>query len=315
MAVQISDGAGTPHATNYSDLLAKLKTFLLANGWVSVAGTATEEYLKGTGSGSDNIFVGIQKFADAFNDNYAWILQGYTGYVGGAGFNNQPGAIPTNQPALPLWNNTIPYWFVASGRRFIVVAKVSTLYMSCYCGYIIPYAVPASQWPYALAIGGSTWFSISAAAPFRYSNADGRTSLYCIPLNEDGNVGQLLIRDPAGSWRRPLNISNNENTIYDYFDGAGVWPWTNRLQDQFNFAPSGWDEVEKTLDGNYTLQQAIIHEEVAARNIYGELDGVFHVGGRGQSAENIVVRAGVNHLVIQNIFRTTKQSYAAIKLA
>jgi hypothetical protein len=35
MATQISNGTTVPHATDYADLLSKLKTFALANGWTS----------------------------------------------------------------------------------------------------------------------------------------------------------------------------------------------------------------------------------------------------------------------------------------
>jgi hypothetical protein len=312
MAVEISDGGSTPHATNYSDLLAKLKTFLLAQGWTSVASLTNEEYLKGPGSGSDNIYVGIQKFADVPNDNYAWVLQGLTGYVPATSFNSQPGAIPSNPPALALWNSTIPYWFVANGRRFIVVAKVSTLYMSAYCGWMLPYAIPASQWPYPLVIGGSTYAeSNNNLVPLRYSGVNGKTSNYMIPINTDSNAGQLCLRDPSGTWQRPVNRSNAESTIYNYWDGEGVWPWSNATLDDLG----GFNDMEKSLDGNYSLQPAIPHLEVASRNVYGELDGVFHAPGRGQSAENIIQRGGVDHLVIQNVFRTAKDAYAAIKLS
>jgi len=309
MAVEISDGGTTPHATDYSDLLAKLKTFITANGWVSVASTSTEEYLRGTGAGSDNIYIGIQKYSNVAADNYAWILQGYTGYVSGTGFHNQPNAIPTNPPALPLWNTTIPYWFVCSGRRFIVVAKISTLYVVAYMGWILPYAVPA-QWPYPHVIGGSTYAeSSNGLIPLRYSTANGKMTAFPIPINSDSSAGTLAMRDPAATWQRPLNANGTETLVYSYWDGSGVWPWNNRLIDNFG----GWDHQEKTIDGAYQLTPAVIHLE-SPRNVYGELDGVFHVSGRGQSAENIVQIDGVDHLVLQNVYRTSVDQYFAIKL-
>lgn len=308
MAVQISDGGAVPHATNYSDLLAKLKTFITANGWTSIASTSTEEYFKGSGGGTDQIFVGIQKFADVPNDNYAWLIQGLTGYVPAVGFNSQPGAIQGNVPALPLWNNTIPYWFVCSSRRVIVLAKISSLYMSAYFGWMLPYATP-SQWPYPHVIGGSTYAPTATGIPYRYSTVDANMSAFCIPQN--GTPGTLCVRDPAGTWQRPVNRDNVENSVYTYFDSEGVWPWNNQLQDQ---TYNGWFEQEKTLDGQYSLQPAVVLGE-SARNQYGELDSVYHIAGRGNAVENIVVRNGVNHIVWQNVFRTAKDAYLAVKLA
>lgn len=307
MAVQQSDGGATPHATDYIDLLAKLKTFITANGWTSVATTSDAEYFAGSGGGSDEIYVGIQKFADVPNDNFAWILQGLTGYVTGVGFHDQPGAIPSNPPALPLWNSPIPYIFVCNSRRFIVMAKVSSLYMTMYAGWILPYAVPA-QWPYPLVIGGCTYAqSTNSLIPFRYSTVTQDMSVFLIPQNT--TPGTLCVRTPDGNWQRPLNRPGQETVIYNYFDGEGVWPHSNQFQDGF----SSWAEQEKTLDGQYALEPQIIHQETP-RNCYGEFDGLFHVAGRGQAVENVITRAGVNHFVAQNVFRTAKDAYFAIKL-
>jgi hypothetical protein len=47
----------------------------------------------------------------------------------------------------------------------------------------------------------------------------------------------------------------------------------------------------------------------------GELDGVYHVAGFGQTAENIVTIGGTDYVVIPDVFRSGNSNYCAVKLA
>jgi hypothetical protein len=66
MATQISNGTTVPHATDYADLLSKLKTFALANGWTSIEDSSDKLVLIGSGAGTDQIYVAFQKYANAY---------------------------------------------------------------------------------------------------------------------------------------------------------------------------------------------------------------------------------------------------------
>jgi hypothetical protein len=110
--------------------------------------------LKGPGGGSDEIFVNLETDYSVSGDWYNWRLYGATGFIAGnvLDFATQPG---TSLPVgLSLWQASIPYWFIANGRRFMVIAKINTTYHALYAGFILPYATP-SQYPYPLMIGGS----------------------------------------------------------------------------------------------------------------------------------------------------------------
>jgi hypothetical protein len=98
-----------------------------------------ELILNGPGSGSDEIFVGIQTYSNVGGDYYNWKMAGFTGYTGGILFSNQPGCTAGRWPRMLLSNSNISYWFVANGRRFIVVAKISGVYEACYLGFHWPY--------------------------------------------------------------------------------------------------------------------------------------------------------------------------------
>jgi hypothetical protein len=165
-------------ATDYKNLLSLLRTFLTTHtdlvnaspsqAWTEMRWDASDEYeliLKGPGlSGGDEIYVGIQTFSNAGQDYYDWVLQGYTGWIDGVGFQSQPGAIPSWEPCMALSDGSLPYWFVADGRRFIVVTRVSSIYQACYLGFLLPYGLP-SQLPYPLVVGGS----ITGQNGYRYS--------------------------------------------------------------------------------------------------------------------------------------------------
>lgn len=62
-----------------------------------------------------------------------------------------------NEPmatSIPLRNDEMPYWFVANGRRFIIVVKVHDVYMSMYCGFMLQFGTDLEN-PYPMYIGGS----------------------------------------------------------------------------------------------------------------------------------------------------------------
>jgi hypothetical protein len=305
MAVQISNGGGVPHATDYSDLLSKLKTFALLHGWTSLEDTSDKLVLKGSGSGTDEIVVAFQKYANATTGAYGWRLNGYAAYDSGDSFLDQPGAIQLSQsggagyPALPLWNTTIPYWFVVSPFRIIVVAKVSTTYQMAYLGWCLPFASP-NQYPYPLCVGGSYQCQPGANEPL-YSGANGLASNFWT-TNSSGlstSAGQLWTRLPGGAW------SSQQNGLAP---STGLFP--------YNQADIGL--MRNAVDGDAVLSAIEIHQNSTvpvSHHRLGEFDGVYHVSGFGQSAENIITISAVDYLVTPNVFRSGVADFCAVKLA
>ena len=161
MAYEASNGSSVPHADGYDDLLDKLKTFLTTNSslvsdneqWTvhndRVVGTTREVYLSGPGlSNSESIHVNIQRMAPDLTTNaHNWQVRGATSYDSSQTYEAQPNISRDQYFPLSAAGVPIQYWFFANGRRFIIVAKVSTTYLSCYCGFYLPYALP-SEFPY-----------------------------------------------------------------------------------------------------------------------------------------------------------------------
>lgn len=297
--IEVSDGGSTPHATDHADFLAKLVTFATANGWTELENTSDKVVLQGEGSGSDEIFVAIQKYANVGADCFGLRLNGYTGYQSGYTFLNQSGAIQTSEVtgygaiAVPLWDTTIPYWFVVSGRRIIAVAKVGTTFQMLYLGFYLPFASP-NQYPYPLAVGGSFIGNVANPEP-RYSGTGGQYSMPFTNIHVAGGVGSMFARLPGGIWYSAANAIDR-----------GMFPYN---QPDIGFQRQGLDD-EPIL----TPIEIQHYTTATVHNRLGEVDGLYHVSGFGLSAEDIITIDSDDYLVIPNVYRSGSADYVAVKL-
>jgi hypothetical protein len=71
-------------------------------------------------------------------------------------------------------------------------------------------------------------------------------------------------------------------------------------------------DVVRDTGGQYALTPIVLTDTV---NVYGELDGVYQVSGFGNSSEDIVTAGGVDHLVVQDVYRNGVRDFVAVKLA
>lgn len=273
-------------ATDYIDLLDRVRTLALAQGWTALRWTGTELIMRGPGlSGQDEIYIGIRTYADVAGDRYGWELRGYGGFDPAQAYEHQPGASPACY--MPLWNAAIPYWLVANGQRIVLAARVSTVYEACYLGLIDRYMTP-SQYPYPLYIAGASpsqdrWSSTSA---------DHRH------FGDPGPASYLMQVD--GTWRQyrnAYNFSGSERRDY----ARNIWPQV--------------PAIRELLDGGYLLVPlTLIERNDPIYGIYGELDGCYWVSGYGQASENLIQIGGVDHIVVQNVYRAAPEYYTAIRL-
>lgn len=293
----------TGTATNYTDLLARLITFLttdatlvgLGQNWTVLSTTTTttgenSHLLRGPGlSGSDQIHVRVYGSSIATSDRFGFGAQGFVSYNSGLSHGDQPGA--SGYVGMGLWNSSIPYWFIANGRRFIVVAKVSTTYASLYAGFYLPYATP-TEFPYPIAVMGSH----EDATTHRWSQADFNVGGFWDPSS-----GNAALRHNDGAWVNLANYQDNGGARSNLTSDC-VWPYDVDLG------------LRENADGSYTLLPVIPHSNYSTGNVYGELDGVFFTSGFGVGSEDTVTIGGDTYLIVQSVYRTDRRSYAAIKL-
>lgn len=318
----------TGFAESHTDLLEKLYTFLTAtmtpsaDRWISqrhVTTTGSEEViLKGVGSGTDQIYVGIKAFSDSGTDNYGWILNGFTGFNTSLSFYDQPGAMQVGETlvatpllkSIPADANAIKYWFVANARRFMVIARTGTVYHQTYLGWFLPYGTPL-QYPYPLIVGGSGLVN-ALGVPKKQSDTDSQIQSFWRPINGvnvganfPNAVGSLALRDPAGAWKRPIiDVTGTNNSGCN-----GTWPYVEGVRN----TASGVNNMRPNLDGTYTLQPVIIVQGSPA-NMWGEFDGMRHVTGNNITAEDLVEISTDDWLVMQDVFRSGDAEAVVYKL-
>jgi len=293
----------TGTASNYTDLLARLITFLTTNAnlvsagqnWTvlntQALGNAGENshLLRGPGlAGEDEVYVRIMANSVAASDIWGWSFWGFGSYNAGLPHDSQPNT--SGSCGMALWNGSIPYWFIANGRRFIVVAKISTVYSSMYAGLYLPYAAP-TEFPYPIVVMGSHEDATTA----RWSQANFTVGGFFEP--SDGNA---YLRHIDGTWIAVANYT--EANGRSHMDTTCVWPYDMDLY------------YRENADGSYSIVSTIIHSNTSGGNVYGELEGVFFTSGYGLASEDVITISSVNYLVVQSVYRTTRLSYAAIRL-
>lgn len=281
MPHQISHVDNSSGLAHYA-LLAAVKTFTEANGWTTLrydtSGVNHQLILRGPGlSGTEEIFIGLRTYHDASADYYNLLGGVFTGYVAGNGFDQQPGAALVGCPAH---NNRIDYWMSLNGQRLALGLKVGTpVYEHLYLGKFLPYARP-SQYPYPVVAGGT----LVGAAATRFS--DTAHDFYV-----RGGSGRGQVRTPGG-W---VNLSS--------------YPWMNTF-----LCGTGASAVQlqaRDTNSQYPLTPVEICD---AGNIYGQLDGIYHISGFNNAVENTLHVDGVDYVVLQSVYRTGHADYLALRL-
>ena len=290
----------TGTSTDWSDLLDDLRTHLTdgvtlgSEVWTELAidTSITDErivYLEGPGlAGADEININIREFKNVGSDIYNWQIRGAVSYNALNSFATQPGTSPAVN--LPLWDSSIPYWLIVNGRRFILIAKVSTTYHTLYAGFTLPYATSAEM-PYPIYVGAS------AQSELRWSDGTYKLGAFWDPTTTSA-----YLRHFDGAWVTIQNYSNGSSNTRSEVTSNVVWPWEK------DYA------IGQNDDGNYGLLPAVIHANYSGGNVYGELDGVYFISGFSAAAEDIAEIGADDYLVVQAAYRTGRRDYAAIKL-
>jgi len=271
-----------------------------------------ELILMGPGTaGTDEIYSAIQTVESAGEDWYNWRIAGMTSYSD-VELQYMPGLTQGRMARLLLWQGKIQYWCVANGRRFIVVAKVSSVYEASYLGFALPYGLP-TQFPYPMVVGGAASPGTTASHN-RYSSLETShrgfpnpygTAGVCTYLTFDptSDVGTLKILQGT-SW---IRISSGVTTNI-------VWPYTSSY-----YGPTTYDYWSKYLrenvDGSYPIFPTVIMMNSPNKHIFGEMQGVFAVNGFGGiAAEDTFTIGGATYVAFPIIPNADANDFWALKL-
>lgn len=322
----------TGTATSYLDLMEKFRDFITTDAalisagqeWECIAGKTTGtpvagDYMsfKGQGLGGvDEIYFSIEAIAAPASNFYNLAIYGHVGYnlstPGVLQTGNHQGAV-----TLLLTNASIVYWFIANGRRAVIITRVSGRYDAAHAGFILPDHLP-NDWSYPMFVGGSSFRTTDAGATL---DNDHHSNFWRGTSEDADYLGRATghLYTPGATWRTVANgdgTSKNNRTR-----GAITVPWSTLARAQ---------NYKGTLDGDAWMQRGQIAAigDGAGTNSggapsgdgydggqwYGSFDGIFYTPAFGAAAEQIINFGGKDYLVIPNIARTGDGEWAAFLL-
>lgn len=250
--------------------------------YTTVAGEASghELIMKAPGlTGLEEIYIGLRTYHSVASDYYNVLAGVFTGYVPGNTFDTQPGAFLAGCPAH---NNRIDYWLTMNGQRIALAMKVGTpVYEHVYLGKFLPYARP-SQYPYPVICGGT----LVGAAATRFSES---THDFYLRGAASARMG---LRTPGG-WISPW-----------------CYPWGNAFLT--GTSASSTQLQARDTETQYPLLPVELHDNSA--NLYGQLDGIFHVSGFNNAVENTLTIGSDDYVVMQSVARTGHTDYYAMRM-
>lgn len=315
----------TGTATDYHDLLDKLRIFLLAEGWTvlnwDAPGSITAPaklQLQGPGAGAGReVFINIDTVANVDTPSYSWKVRGATGYTADAAEGNNPGE-QTLATFFNTWEEDIDYWFYVSDRRFIVVAKCSTSYMSLYAGFFLPFSDPTG-YPFPLYVAGDYWKEAV------WSHTSSGRRFFADPGGSAANPGGWT-RSPTGVWLPTNNhddAAENDNGRTGDPVQCALWPF-NVGEASSGTAHTAW-HVSSTGQASGGAMDALVATRQGERALWpltllpgnqpplGVLDGAYAVLGAGLATEQTLTIGARDFTAFQNIQRSSGNDFVAIE--
>lgn len=260
----------------------------------------------GNGSGSE-AFVNIDTPSDSGNGYYAWRIYGATGYVASTPHGSQPGA--STPVFFNLSQNTMTYWFYANSRRFIVVVKTGTNYMSMYAGFILPNALP-SEYPQPNCI----------IASYPSLDVPGVNNARNSSIADPGDGAALYYTRGAGTWREIENQASSTSSILPRTgQRAFMWPHKTGLSQSASgqttpddWSAAGFHLMKTNALGESVLIQCQIFDMVDAVSV-GALEGVFSTTGFGRTTEQTLTSGSRTWRLFQRVNRNQPGDFYAIE--
>lgn len=188
--------------------------------------------------------------------------------------------------AIPLKNESMNYWFVANGRRFIIVVKVEQYYLSMYCGFMLQFGTDLEN-TYPMYIGGSHNNNYA-----RIGDEDVGRPIHEINFDYGGFHDPLSIDNTAGSQSDTSSCFCNtpdgilamitqgyggvdtDQDFRKYAEGL-LLPYGYRMQDGVSY--------DRTIKGKYILSPIEIfvvpRDNTSVGFTIGWLNGAYFVSG------------------------------------
>lgn len=324
----------TGTAMGHNDFYATLLDFLQNNvdlvassqewteAWTPPAGappeTANQIVLRGPGlAGMDDIYIGLDLVVDVANLIYEIHIYGMADVIPTA--ETVQGHVNVSTRATMFLDpSPFTFWLVGNGRRFVSVARISTVFQTMYGGLIQQYAQPPS-YPYPLFIGAMAGDDSSDAETWRSESEDHniflRSFLSTSSSNPTVSSGRLL--DPAGAWRDCAAQTSGASET-DTFNSVMVYPYEHGPEfDPVLNLPNSYENLQAQISaygGDFAVLPTTLFSSQPQSQVYGIFDGIVTTQGLSNMSENLLDINGVDYLVVQNAFRTGADDFFALAL-
>lgn len=322
----------TGTVTDQQDLMLALKTFAELKGWTTHRYdnvSADHELIMESPNGA---FVGYKEVKNAIEDVYNWELQGYTSYNAGLGFHEQQGSLPyygflgstsRDQYAseISLTNQPMTYWFNLFGDKIMIVAKIGSIYVSSYSGFIKRAASPL-QYPYPMYIGGNSYGgsdgsnSVKQDNLMRFSDANNFNSNFIF------GVGDALVTSSQQFNSRCRNYISLPSGDWLEIVGTGGTGFSNNPKAGFTFG-NGYNRetalsLEKNFRDEYDIKSVIIcsklETNVTFPDILGEYFSCGVVAGSSILPEDVMSVGSDDYLAFPDVFRNQTYDFFVMKI-
>lgn len=243
-------------------------------------------------NGIGAIYTGFKELYNVGADAYCWQVYGAANYDTNLVFGNPASQLRAMYGAsLSLRNDTIRYWFIATGSYVIAIGNISTVYVSAYMGLLSLYS-NSERFTYPLIIASCmNW----ATAPARWSTTgDGiHQGFWCAWYNSGNYVhARLLMQDGT-------LMDCNAAT---YSSGNCIHP--GRFISALN----------KNSDGSVPMFPIIVHTYNYGGFCAGQFQGMQAISGDGIVSEDTITVNRITNIAIQGVYETSKTTYAAFEL-
>jgi hypothetical protein len=142
-------------------------------------------------------------------------------------------------------------------------------------------------------------------SPFRFSSLNEGVRNFWDP----GPYGLML--NPNGTWYQVQNFYDNSGSEAR----AGGVNWIYPYASGYSSTHERFRELRDNVDGSYPAMPLILMGDQPSTDIYGEIDGAFATSGFSTASEDTLTIGGDTYRIFQNMFRTTRYHYCAIKQA
>jgi len=228
---------------------------------------------------------------------------------------NQPNSAQTGHSGarrMLLGTTPIGYWFVVNGQRAMMVTIFQGLMQVAYIGHGFPYEPPSAHaYP---AICAATTGASGQRFSVNWNYVRGPWNPGAQSSSPSPGESSTVAYMPSAAWLEFVNMvsSSDGNPVANTAPCGHVWPrWSGA------YTSLGMSRIVANIDGSRSLLPCVLFSPqngLVQAHGWGEFDGLYWTSGFGTAPQAVIRYEGFDHLIVNDLFRTTAADFAAVRL-